>query len=83
MRGAVFALLLLLLLTSNVFAAVDLNRATTAELEALPGIGAKKAQAIVAFREKRRFRRVTELMRVKGIGPKLFHKLKDHVLVGS
>ena len=81
MKAFVFALLMLL--SANVFAAIDLNSATSQELEALPGIGAKKAQAIVAFREKRRFRRVTELMRVKGIGPKLFHKLKDHVQVGS
>jgi competence protein ComEA len=81
MRALVFALLVLF--ASQAMAAVDLNSAPTSELEALPGIGAKKAQAIVAFREKRPFRRVTELMRVKGIGPKLFHKLKDHVRVGS
>lgn len=58
---------------------VDVNHATPAELEALPGIGAKKAQAIVAFRDKRPFRRTSELMRVKGIGPRLYQRLKDRV----
>ncbi|MCC6809585.1 MAG: helix-hairpin-helix domain-containing protein [Deltaproteobacteria bacterium] len=61
---------------------VDLNTATAVELEALPGIGVKKAQAIIAFREKRPFRRPTELMRIKGIGPKLYLRLKDRVRAG-
>ena len=40
------------------------------ELCTLPGIGPKKAEAIIAAREKRRFTRVTQLLRVKGIGLK-------------
>jgi competence protein ComEA len=62
---------------------VDINAASAADLESLPGIGAKKAQAIVQFRQRRPFRRVTELMRVKGIGPKLYQRVKGRVRCGS
>ncbi|HSI03186.1 MAG TPA: helix-hairpin-helix domain-containing protein, partial [Myxococcota bacterium] len=47
---------------------VDLNTATAAELDGLPGVGRKRADAIIA---KRPFKRVTELLRVRGFGPKL------------
>jgi len=60
---------------------VDLNRATEVELVALPGIGPAKARAIVAARARRPFRRVTELLRVRGIGPKLLARLRPVVKV--
>ena len=59
---------------------VDLNTATPAELAGLPGVGRKRAEAIIA---KRPFKRVTELLRIKGFGPKLFARLRDHVTVGG
>ncbi len=50
---------------------LDLNRATEADLDALPGIGPSKAKAILAHRDKiGGFRRVEQLLDVKGIGPK-------------
>lgn len=51
---------------------VDLNSATAGQLMTLKGIGKKKAQAIIIYREKHHgFQRIEELEQVKGIGPKL------------
>lgn len=58
-------------------ALVDLNRATAGELLALPGIGPVMAERIVAFRTERgRFRKLEELMEVKGVGDRTFARLK-------
>jgi len=46
---------------------VNLNTATVAELEALPGVGAKVATRIVEYRTKGPFRKIEELMNVQGI----------------
>lgn len=63
-------------------ALVDVNAATATELEALPGIGARTAAAIVEYREKNGpFKKVEELMNVKGIGEKSFLRLKPLVTV--
>jgi competence protein ComEA len=62
---------------------LDLNRATVAELMRLPGLGEKKAQAIVAHRQKTPFRRPEEVTKVKGLGPAWFQKVKAHLVVGS
>ncbi len=62
---------------------VNLNEATVAELDLLPGVGEKAAQRILEHRQKRRFQRIEELVRVKGFGRKKFLKLKPHLaLVG-
>jgi competence protein ComEA len=61
---------------------VNLNTATATDLEALPGIGAKTAQRIVEYREKNGgFKKVEDLMNVKGIGEKSFLKLKPRLAV--
>ncbi|HEX9400240.1 MAG TPA: helix-hairpin-helix domain-containing protein [Anaeromyxobacter sp.] len=62
---------------------MDLNRATVAELMRLPGLGEKKAQAIVAFRQKQPFRRPEDVMKVKGLGPAWFQKVKGNLVVGG
>ena len=62
---------------------LDLNRATVAELMRLPGLGEKKAQAIVAHRQKTPFRRPEEVTKVKGLGPAWFQKVKAHLVVGA
>jgi competence protein ComEA len=61
---------------------VDLNTASVQELCTLPGIGPKKAEAIISLREKRPFTRVTQLLLVKGIGPKTLTRLKPRLVVG-
>jgi len=61
---------------------VNLNSATQAELEALPGIGPSLAGSIVTERERRGgFRSVNELRDVRGIGEKRFADLKDKVTI--
>lgn len=65
---------------SELSAALDLNRATAAELDELPGIGPVLAARIVEHRSRHgRFRRVDELLAVPGIGPKLLERLRPRV----
>jgi competence protein ComEA len=62
---------------------VNLNTATAAELEALPGVGAATAKLILDHRQKNGgFKKIEELMTIKGIGEKSFLKLKPLVTVG-
>lgn len=61
---------------------VNLNRASRAELETLPGVGPATAEAIVAYRESRGgFASVDELLKVRGIGPKKMEELRKVVSV--
>jgi competence protein ComEA len=60
---------------------IELNRATAAELETLPGIGPARAQAIIAAREERPFRVPGDLRRVPGIGEATFQRLAPLVAV--
>ncbi len=61
-------------------ARIPLNRATMADLERLPGIGPKRAEAIVALRTRLgRFRRVEELLRVRGLGKNTLKRLRPLV----
>src|SRR5947209_4300392 len=63
---------------------VDINTASAKELDALPGIGAKTAALIVEYREKNGpFKKVEELMNVRGVGEKSFLKLKPQLTVTS
>ena len=62
---------------------VNLNTASSAELETLPGVGAKMAARIIEYRQKKGpFKKVEELMNVQGIGEKNFLKLKPQLTVG-
>ena len=57
---------------------INLNTATEAELQTISGIGAKKAQEIIRFRDEQGpFKTVEELKNVPGIGEKTVERLKD------
>ena len=61
---------------------VILNLASAEELTRLPGVGLRRAEAIVKLREKLgRFRRVTDLLRVRGIGPKGLQRMLPHLVL--
>ena len=62
---------------------IDLNAATHAELMRLPGVGKKRAEAIVASRDKKPFRKADEVTRVKGCSPAWYAKVKGMVTVGD
>ena len=61
-------------------AKISVNSASLDELVTLPGVGKKKAEAIIAYREKYgNFTSIEQLAEVKGIGSKMVDKLKDKV----
>jgi comEA protein len=63
---------------------VNINTASASELESLPRIGPKVAQRIVDFRTKNgNFKKVEEIMKVQGIGEKVFDQIKDLITVGA
>ena len=60
---------------------ININEAGVDQLVQLPGIGPTRAQAILDEREKRRFRRIEEIMRVPGIGRKTFGRIRSSIRV--
>ena len=62
---------------------VNLNTATAAQLDLLPGVGAKAAKRIIEHRTKTPFAKVEDLSKVKGFGPKKLEKLKRFVTVSG
>jgi comEA protein len=65
-------------------AKVNINTASASELETLPRVGPKVAQRIIDFRTKNgNFKKVEEIMKVQGIGEKVFENIKDLITVGG
>jgi competence protein ComEA len=62
---------------------IDVNRATAAELQRLPGVGLALSSRILMVREQRPFQSVDELRRVPGIGVKTLEHLRPFVTVGE
>lgn len=72
----------ILILVSMAFGAVNINKAGSAQLQTISGIGPAKAQEIIKYRKSHGvFKSVDELVNVKGIGPKTLLKMKKQVSV--
>jgi competence protein ComEA len=62
---------------------ININTASSAELEALPGIGPTTAQKIIAYREQNGpFINTEDIINVSGIGPGTYERIKDLITVG-
>ena len=60
---------------------ININAATEQQLTALPGIGPALAKRVITFRKDHPFKTVEDLMQVKGIGQKVFNKIKALITV--
>ncbi len=84
-RYVLLVLLLACLVPGKTFAGlIDINTASMAELETLPGIGPAKAAAIMEYRTTNGpFMQSTDIQEVKGIGPATYENLKDLITIGD
>jgi competence protein ComEA len=58
---------------------VNLNTASSAELQLLPGVGEVRAVAIIEMRKQRGgFKQIDDLLDVKGIGPAMLERVRPH-----
>lgn len=88
--GVVFVLVFSFLFSPQAQAAqkasakkININTASSAELQELPRIGEKVAQRIIDFRKTNgKFKKIEEIMKVQGIGEKVFKQIKDQITVG-
>jgi len=86
--GAVFSLLFSPLFAQQATSKpgtekININSASLDDLQKLPRIGPKIAQRILDFRKANgNFKKVEELMKVKGIGEKLFNQIREQITVG-
>ena len=60
---------------------ISLNSATETELTKLPGVGAATAKKIVAFRNQHGFQSIEDIMKIPGIGPAKFSKMKAYLVL--
>jgi competence protein ComEA len=62
---------------------IDLNRAGVEELMRIPGVGKRRAQAIVEYRARQPFRSPEEVTRVKGLGADWYARVRQHLSAGA
>jgi comEA protein len=63
---------------------IDINRASAEQLTRIPGIGKVMAERIVLFRKEHGpFKRVEDLLKIKGIGEKSFERIRPYVKIGK
>lgn len=61
---------------------ININTATIAQLDTLPGIGPAYANRIIEYRNSNGgFKDISEVQNIKGIGPKTFEKIKDKISI--
>ncbi|WP_028585963.1 ComEA family DNA-binding protein [Desulfogranum mediterraneum] len=84
MKKLTLILLLVLFFAGAALAKININTASVEELESLSGIGPAKAEAVLKYRkEMGKFKTEKDLVKVKGIGDKLYQKIKDEITVGK
>ena len=94
LKRAIYLLPLLIIMLSLVCVAdtpekkdkdlININTASASELEQLPGVGPALAKKIVEFREQNGpFKKIDDLLKVRGIGEKNLQKIKDLITVGK
>ena len=84
LKKLLFAVVALITSIGMAIAAVNINTATEAELDSLPGVGPTKAKAIVDYRKANgNFKSVEDIKNVKGIGDKTFDDLKGQIAVSG
>ncbi len=63
---------------------VNINTASLEELQKLPRVGPQVAQRIIDYRKEHgNFKRIEDIMKVRGIGERTFNQLKDLITVGG
>lgn len=61
---------------------VDINNASLEKLQTLPGVGLSTAQKIIDYRKEHgKFKEISELKNIKGIGESKFNSLKEHIII--
>ena len=60
---------------------ININEASIDELESLNGVGKSKAEAIVEYRKKSKFKTIDDIKNVNGIGESLFASIKENITV--
>ena len=84
MKRVILSIILALFMVTAAWAKININTASVAELETLKGIGTKKAEAIVKYREDHgKFNKAEDLVLVKGIGDKVLAKISSEIEVGK
>ncbi|WP_373073634.1 ComEA family DNA-binding protein [Sulfurimonas sp.] len=74
----------LIMVLSSLFASVDINNADLKSFAALKGVGSKKAEAIIAYRDANGcFESIEALAKVKGIGAKTIQRNQDNLVLGK
>lgn len=74
----------LVMLVGALFASVDMNNANAKEFSALKGVGTKKAEAIITYRDSHGcFGSINDLSKVKGIGIKTVEKNRAELVLGE
>ena len=60
---------------------VNINKASKEELMSLPGIGERKAEAIIKYRNSKSFSNIEDIMNISGIKEAAFNKIKDKICI--
>ena len=67
--------------TPNSSSLVNINKASKEELMSLPGIGERKAEAIIKYRNSKSFSNIEDIMNISGIKESAFNNIKDKICI--